>query len=194
MKWGRYSVKLLSTPTCPRRTQHSVLMCPGHSVQLSYFTLALLILGKRNPIKIKLEGRSEGEGKSVIQDSRNTSLLPKSRNAFRPHNCKETRKIISIPLSLSVSDLLFSSFLLFHIYSFLSFLCKQVLCLLFSIQSPKMCSLHCNACLDPWVYRTSQAQLLDSPVTHVVPNSKIFGRNSDWPSCQAMLLGLTCWE
>lgn len=121
--------------------------------------LDLLFLGKRNPIKIKLEGRREGWGRDVIQDSRNTSLLPKvgmHLDLITGNRENYLNLYVCLCLCLSLPFSLRPALLFLFLASHLPLsLCKQVLCLLFSIQSSKMCSSHLNACLGPQVYRTS---------------------------------------
>lgn len=134
-------------------------------LQLSRFTLDLLFLGKRNPIKIKLEGEREGWGRDVIQDSRNTSFLPQVGMHLdlitgNRENYLNLYVCLCLCLSISPSLSLTCCLISFSCITFAPFSFQTSFLLSLRIQSSKMCSSHPNACLSPQVYRTSQAQLL----------------------------------
>lgn len=99
------SIKLPSTPICPRRMEFSAFMCPGHCVQL--------------------EGSREGGGRDAIQGSRDSSPLPNRGGAFRSHNWKEPMRIIWISLSLSLWLALLSLLLAPHLFISIVSLCSS---------------------------------------------------------------------
>lgn len=73
------SVKLLSTATCPREYSPLFSCVPG--ILYSYLVLVWIcwFLNDKNPINIQLEGRREGRGRDVIQDSSDLSLSPEKQ-------------------------------------------------------------------------------------------------------------------
>lgn len=136
-------------PPCPGRMLCSQVPRTVRAVTLFYF--GLLILSKRNPIKINLEGRREGrEGYNtrILYFTQEDLTFTHEWNVFGPHTWRDPKGILSIFLSPA----LLSLFLATHLLPSLISLCRQVLCLLFSIQSPPTCSPHQNAYLGSQVY------------------------------------------